>query len=417
MTQAGVRITNQERSAQRRRRIVDAAISVIADHGLAGVTHRLVAQKAHVSLAATTYYYETKLDLVADASQQLLAGYVEAFERFADQHRDSSAVTFRDFAMKLITNATGSHRTGTLAWCEIILDAARHQETRALANIWFAKLTQVWTRIAEVLRVTSPELAAGSAIDVVVGMLFTVVSLGLSEAQASSLLDEGAFSIEAWRPAGTDTEIRPSIDIPASSRKAEQTRERILSAAIAILISDGAAAVTYRATAEIADLTPTAPTYHYSTIQTLLAAAQDRLFAEAKDRYRRGMAGVDYNTLTTEGLTDLTAAVFLREATEFGPTSLASYPIWLEAARHPPLRPAVWSAVDDQCRAWGRLLERLTGRQRSLDALVLQALFVGKLVRNLATGSTIADLAKARSEFARDIEEIAVGLHWTQRSP
>jgi len=55
--------SKQERSIARRGRIAEAAIEVLATHGVAGMTHRLVAQRACVSLAATTYYYNTKFDI------------------------------------------------------------------------------------------------------------------------------------------------------------------------------------------------------------------------------------------------------------------------------------------------------------------------------------------------------------------
>ena len=95
-----------------------------------------------------------------------------------------------------------------------------------------------------------------------------------------------------------------------------------------------------------------------------------------------------------------------------GRVSLADYPIRLEAARHPSLRPTVWSVVVDQQRAWSRLLRPLTARDRPLDALLMQALFVGKLVRILAIGATTLDLSAMRGEFHQDLQAIAHGHHW-----
>jgi DNA-binding transcriptional regulator YbjK len=406
-----VRAAKQERSAQRQQRIADAAVAVIARRGIAGVTHRLVAREARVSLAATTYYYQTKQDIIADASRQLLAGYVDAFQRFAKRHYEDPTLSFRDFAMRLVTNAAGKHRTGTLAWCEIILYCAQHPEMRELARTWFTKLAEVWLDIAQILRVADPRDAIPSALDIVIGLLFVVVPLGISEAEAAIVLVGHGNAGEMWgvlpAEAGHDQIAKNG------GRKAQQTRERVLAAAIEILIAGGPTAVTYRAVADQAGLTPAAPTYHFASIDALLNAAQVRVFEQSKDRYRQVMAGIDRAEIDIDRLADLTTRVFMREATEFGAVSLANWPIRLEAARHPRLRWMVRSAIYDQNRAWSRLLGQLTSRQRALDPLIMQSLFVGKLVRVLATGCEARDLAEVHTEFTRELHAIVGGNHWS----
>jgi AcrR family transcriptional regulator len=389
---------------------------VIAQHGIASVTHRRVAESAGVSLAATTYYYKTKADIIAVASAQLLAGYVDAFRRFGERHGEDDATSFRDLVTRVITNAVGKHRTGTLAWCEIILDGARHQDTRALARDWFARLFEIWRDIARVLAVEEPQDAARSAIDAIIGLIFIVIPLGLKESQITAVLRDGADPHTAWKPRGGAT--APSAGVmeeePARKpRKSEQTRDRILDAAIALLKAEGAAGVTYRAIAEHAGITPTAPIYYFSSIESLLQAAQVRLFESSKDRYRQVMAGVDPKSIDVERLADLTATVFVREATEFSAVSLADYPVRLEAARHKSLRSTVWSVIDAQNQAWARVLQRLSARPRAADGLLMQALFVGKLVRLLAIGATTHDLSGIRKEFLYDLQALVRGRHWS----
>lgn len=53
------------------RQVVRAAIAAIVSHGVAGVTHRLVAQIGAVSLSATTYYFASREDIVRQAFQEL----------------------------------------------------------------------------------------------------------------------------------------------------------------------------------------------------------------------------------------------------------------------------------------------------------------------------------------------------------
>lgn len=53
--------------ADRRQLIVNAALAVIADVGPDGLTHRLVANRAGVSLSSTTYWFASKEQLVEAA--------------------------------------------------------------------------------------------------------------------------------------------------------------------------------------------------------------------------------------------------------------------------------------------------------------------------------------------------------------
>jgi DNA-binding transcriptional regulator YbjK len=408
------RTPQQERSAQRQKLIADAAISVIARNGLAGVTHRRVADYAGVSLAATTYYYKTKADIIAVASDRLLESYVEAFSRFAARHRDAAAISFRDFVTKVVINFTSKHRLHTIAWCEIILDGARHPETRSLARTWFARLFEVWGEMARVLAAGEPATVARSAIDTVIGLIFVIIPLGLSESQVMEVLQNGGDPNEIFRPQAAEDPNTDATQTPArSARKAEKTRAGILAAAIGLMIAEGAAGVTYRAISKRAGVSPTAPIYYYPSIESLLQAAQVQLFENSKDRYRAVMSGVDRSSIDIDRLADLTATVFVREATEFGAVSLADFPVRLAAARHPALRATVWGVIEYQNRAWSRVLGPLSDRPRALDALLVQSLFAGKLVRLLAIDATTLDLSAVRAEFRHDLQALARGRHWT----
>jgi TetR/AcrR family transcriptional regulator, regulator of biofilm formation and stress response len=59
--------TRQARGERRRRAILQAALRVISEHGVDGVSHRAVAEEAAVPLASTTYYFESLDDLLEGA--------------------------------------------------------------------------------------------------------------------------------------------------------------------------------------------------------------------------------------------------------------------------------------------------------------------------------------------------------------
>ncbi|MFV3127051.1 TetR/AcrR family transcriptional regulator [Niveispirillum sp. KHB5.9] len=394
----------QERSQQRRAGMVDAIVTLMAHHGIAGLTHRLVAQEAGVSLAATTYYFDSKFDMVAAASHQVLDGYTEAFRRAALSGRNGSV---REYVVRLLVNAVGRDRTGAACWAEIMLDAPRHAESLALAREWFAGLVVIWQDIARSTHAPDPQATAGSAIDAMIGLLLAVLALGLTEEQVAAVMLKGAQPLDAWAPPALANDLPPL----KPGRKSAETRDKIIAAAIAILTTDGSAAVTYRNVAQQAGLAPAGPAYHFPTVDSLLAAAQAHLFEDSKQRYRVA-AAMDSGPRDLERLIDRTSVVFLREVTAFADQNLANFTVWLEAARRPELRPMVWNSIADQTRAWKHVLADMGVVVRPLDALLPQCMFIGKMIRLLATGSPMQALETARREFASDLTALAQGRFW-----
>lgn len=409
----GQRRTNLQRSVERRSQIAQAAIEILASHGIGGLTHRRVAARAGISLAATTYYFETKFDIVVEASGIVLRGYTDAFSRAAARIRgeQTDSSTFKQFVYRLIRNASRRDRMRTICWAEIILDARRHQQSLMVARQWFGELASVWREIADAAGTREPAAIAQSAIDVVIGLLFMTMALGLDVDQIDAVLAGRRDVVESWAVAKAPRQAQ--LGVTRLTQKSAETRERILAATVDLLTSDGVSAVTYRNIASKAGLTQATPFYHFRTVSTLLAAAEQRLFQQSKERYRAAASGDQgQRTFTLEQLIDRTAAVFRREVTEFGGRNLATYAIWLQAARDAKLRPMVWSAIEDQHHAWQRVLSRVMQKQRPADALVAQAGFIGKIVRVLATGSSPDDLARVRGEIAHDLTALTGGSFW-----
>lgn len=404
-----MRVTRQKRSALRQQEIAEAAIAVIGERGLSAVTHKMVAERAGVSLAATTYYFETKADIVAQASSQLLHGYVGSFDRYIERHRAQPAADFHGFFLRLLGNVAERHRMGILAWCEIMLDAARRDTTRRLARSWFDRIDDLWRDIAAMLGAADADRVGRSGLDLCIGLFFVILPLGLSEAEAAALPVDGL----AERPAAADDPDLERI-APRPGRKAAETRRRILDAATAILVEEGPGGISYRAVADRAALTRAAPTYHFPLIERLVGEVQIDLFEKTKARYREGLAGLDRAAIDEEQLVRRTAAILRREISDAGLVALADLAIRLEAARSPAFRPIVRAHIEDQNRAWLRILRQMSPQWATpAGAMTLQALCVGKLIRIVATGGRRADVDAVRDELAQDIAAILRGTHWT----
>ncbi|MFI0236862.1 TetR/AcrR family transcriptional regulator [Streptomyces sp. NPDC016845] len=63
---------------ERRQRIIDAAIRVVGEKGIAGLSHRTVAAEAGVPLGSTTYHFATLDELMVAALRQANEGFAKA---------------------------------------------------------------------------------------------------------------------------------------------------------------------------------------------------------------------------------------------------------------------------------------------------------------------------------------------------
>jgi DNA-binding transcriptional regulator YbjK len=406
----GGRRAKQERSERTRGAIIDAVISVLADVGVAGLTHRLVAQRSGASLAATTYYFESKQDMIVEASEALLRNHLADLARLAEQAPGVGAGAFRRFVARVAANGVGEDRTRTLAWCEIVLDAARRPDCYGQTRTWYERLIRVWSQVARAYEAPYPAIAARFGSDLTLGALFHGLGLGLSAETLWATLGGRIAAAELFPPAPAEAADKPR---PRLSPRAAATRERILEAAIGLLAARGAAAVNYRAVALEAGLTPGAPAYYFSSAKALLGEAQVLLFSRSKARYREVMSSA-FNGLDLAMMVELTAVIFQSEATEFGPLNLAAYAIWLQAAREPELRSLVQEALADLYRAWSSILLTVGAVNNGPEPLLVQYLFAGAQIWAMTAGVTPSDLVNIRWRLRDDLTALAMGRHWIQ---
>lgn len=121
----------------RRDRIINAALEVIARHGIAGTTHRRVAQAADVPLGSTTYHFAGIDDLL-----------VEAFRRFSQEvaaryHQRLEAATniaeAREAVVDLICGGLWATPRNMLLSFELYAYAARNPRLQEVLRDWMAE--------------------------------------------------------------------------------------------------------------------------------------------------------------------------------------------------------------------------------------------------------------------------------------
>ena len=126
----------EQATAGRREQILEAALRVIGRSGTQSVTHRAVAEEAGVPLGSTTYYFDSKDDLLRQALEHVAASEVERYRDLAEELRTvESADELADRLIdKLVT--TVEDRTSYIAEYELWLEAGRRPELREAAQSW-----------------------------------------------------------------------------------------------------------------------------------------------------------------------------------------------------------------------------------------------------------------------------------------
>jgi DNA-binding transcriptional regulator YbjK len=120
----------------RREQILEAALRVIGRAGVQAVTHRAVAEEAGVPLGSTTYYFDSRDDLIRQALEYVAASEVERYGKRAEELR--SVKSARQLADRLIDElvAAAQDRIAYIAEYELWLEAGRRPELREAAQSW-----------------------------------------------------------------------------------------------------------------------------------------------------------------------------------------------------------------------------------------------------------------------------------------
>src|SRR5262249_17352108 len=120
----------------RREQILDAALRLIGRDGREAVTHRAVAEEAGVPLGSTTYYFDSRDDLLGQALEHVAAMEVERHRELGEELR--SVKSPRQLADRLISELVGvaGDRIAYIAEYELWLEAGRRPDLRDAATSW-----------------------------------------------------------------------------------------------------------------------------------------------------------------------------------------------------------------------------------------------------------------------------------------
>jgi AcrR family transcriptional regulator len=129
------------KGADRRARILDAAIAIIGSRGLAQLSMRALAQEAGMPLGAIGYYFDDKEQLIAEAFQWQAQRELERVTRTVASIGDAGSAA--DLARVLAGFVIdGLHPVGAalIAEYEFLLEATRRPELARASTAWLQAL-------------------------------------------------------------------------------------------------------------------------------------------------------------------------------------------------------------------------------------------------------------------------------------
>ncbi|GAA1596605.1 TetR/AcrR family transcriptional regulator [Actinoplanes couchii] len=128
----------------RRGRIIDTALAVIAEHGIAGTSHRRIADAAGIPLGSMTYYFSGIDEVITAAfttlSEQWVTRYDDALHAAKSVDEVCGAVA------ALICGQTPHGRRDMVLLLELYAYMSRRPDCRAVVAAWMTANHQVLAR-------------------------------------------------------------------------------------------------------------------------------------------------------------------------------------------------------------------------------------------------------------------------------
>jgi TetR/AcrR family transcriptional regulator, regulator of biofilm formation and stress response len=159
------------RGAARRTEIIDAAIEVMAQAGLAGLSMRLVANQAQIPLGALSYYFDDKSDLIAQSFAQLSDREIDRVVATAERLEPSmSSEQLADLVADMIIDGFSAPRGAIVTRYELVTEASRDERLRPMFEAWYAAMIPALSRLFREIGSRQPELDSRTVMAVMAGL-------------------------------------------------------------------------------------------------------------------------------------------------------------------------------------------------------------------------------------------------------
>jgi TetR/AcrR family transcriptional regulator, regulator of biofilm formation and stress response len=129
---------------ERRARIIEATLDLIAAEGVAGTSHRKIAALADVPLGSMTYHFKGMDELIHEALTLFATRISDRFERRMSDAK--SAEDVMDAVVDMILEDTYGDRDGLVLTMELYTLAARKPAFRHLTHDWMLRSRAAFER-------------------------------------------------------------------------------------------------------------------------------------------------------------------------------------------------------------------------------------------------------------------------------
>lgn len=200
---------------------------------------------------------------------------------------------------------------------------------------------------------------------------------------------------------------KPEMDKPRQKR-AEITRNKICEAAITLLGTGGAKAVTHRAVAELAGVSLASTTYHFSDKADLLTAAFEWLIDHYIEQSRNKLEDALGAEATRQELTNHIISVSRQGMTIPDQRVLvgAWYEFMLEACRDEKLQKTAEKWYEDTCCHYQDILEWFGSHAPKDDTRRLVDFLIGYEFLSLAIGPLKSGSREMTAIYSRFVESM-----------
>lgn len=164
-----------------RERILDAALEVIGEHGVAGLTNRRVAAAAGLSLGSLTYHFSSQTDLLRESLLRYASAESERIRTLAEDL--AASVTDVAGAAAAVERTLAEMTMGAteLGVFEVYLQAARDPALHDAARDCFAAYEQVAATLLGLLGVADAQRLAPHTVSLVLGAQLRRIATGAAE--------------------------------------------------------------------------------------------------------------------------------------------------------------------------------------------------------------------------------------------
>jgi DNA-binding transcriptional regulator YbjK len=173
-------------SQDRREQILDATLRVIGRAGREGVTHRAVAEEAGVPLGSTTYYFDSRDDLLGQALEHVARKEADRHIVLGEEFRKArSARQLADMLLEQLIFEI-EDRDVYIAEYELWLEAGRRPDLREPATAWCDAVQLAVAGAIEKLGSTDPAADASLIVAAIDGLGERVLAREDDPAQAAA---------------------------------------------------------------------------------------------------------------------------------------------------------------------------------------------------------------------------------------